>query len=353
MARTLYRLTDKILRNLAAPGYHADGGGLYAQVSRAGTKSWVYRFTLKGRSRDMGLGSVRSVSLAEARTKAAECRALLAKGIDPIEQGKAERKTEPSSPTGPTFRTFAEQYMTARADTWRNAKHADQWRSTMATYVYPVIGDMPLAIIDTPDILRVLEPIWADKSETASRVRGRIERILAAASVRGYRPAANPATWVGHLREALPPKQKSTPFAALPYTRIPAFMEALRERDGVGAAALEFAILTAARSGEVRGARWPEVDEIARAWTVPAERMKAGRPHVVPLSDRALAVLDAMKPFRDLAGGFIFPGMKHGRPLSDMTLSASCARWATTACRTASGLASRHGPNRRPTTRMS
>ena len=325
MARTLYRLTDKIVRNLAAPGYHADGGGLFVQLSRAGTKSWVYRFTRKGRSRDMGLGSVRSVSLAEARSRAADCRALLAKGVDPIEHRKAEiDASTPSAkaePVAPTFRAFAEQYIDARAETWRNPKHREQWRSTLAAYAYPIIGDMTLDKIDTADILRVLEPMWANKSETASRVRGRIERILAAASVRGHRPATNPATWVGHLREALPPKQKSTPFAALAYAEIPSFMDALRKRKGIGAAALEFAILTAARSGEVRGARWPEVDEATKAWTVPADRMKAGRPHVVPLSDRALEILNTMKPFRDLAGGFIFPGMKHGRPLSDMTLS--------------------------------
>ena len=326
MARTLYRLTDKMVRNLAAPGYHSDGGGLYLQVSKAGTKSWVDRFTRKGHSRDMGLGSLRLVSLFEARAKAGDCRAILAKGGDPIEHRRAQIEAgtpiKAAEPAAPNFRDFAEQYIDARAAAWRNSKHREQWRSTLAAYAYPIIGDMALGAIDTPDILRVLEPIWAGKSETASRVRGRIERILAAASVRGHRPAANPATWMGHLREALPPKQKSTPFAALTYTEIPVFMQTLRRRQGIAAAALEFTILTAGRSGEARGTRWPEVDEAAKAWTVPADRMKAGRPHVVPLSDRALEILEAMRPLRDLAGGFIFPGVKSGRPLSDMTLSA-------------------------------
>ena len=321
MARMLYRLTDKIVRNLAAPGNHADGGGLYLQISKAGARSWIYRFSIRKRTRDMGLGPVRFVALAEARAKATDCRALVAKGVDPIEQAKGERKAheEPAEPAAPTFRDFAESYIDAHAGTWRSAKRAGQWRATLASYAYPVIGDMSLSAIDTPDILRVLEPIWASKSETASRVRGRIERILAAASVRGLRPATSPAAWAGHLREALPKRQKSTPFTALPYANIPAFMAALREREGVGASALEFAILTAARSGEARGAKWSEIDEAAKIWTVPGERMKAGRPHVVPLSDRALEVLDVMKPLRDLAGGFIFPGIKHGRSLSDMT----------------------------------
>ena len=181
MARTLYRLTDKIMRNLAAPGYHADGGGLYLQISKAGTKSWIYRFTLRGRTRDMGLGSAQAVSLTAARATAGECRTLIAKGIDPIEHAKAQREgegdDEPAKPTGQNFRDFAEQYINARSATWRSAKHADQWRATLAAYAYPVIGDMALAAIDTPDILRVLEPMWGEKSETASRVRGRIERI--------------------------------------------------------------------------------------------------------------------------------------------------------------------------------
>lgn len=327
MPRTIHRLTDKIVRNIDAPGYHADGGGLYLQVSKSGSKSWVYRFTLKRRTRDMGLGSALFVNLTEARAKAAEYRMLVTKGIDPIEHAKAgpaetdePESPKPACPAGPTFREFAEQYIEARADTWRSAKHADQWSATLKLYAYPVIGSMTLDEIDTPDVLRILEPIWNEKSETASRVRGRIERILAAASVRGLRPATNPAAWVGHLREALPPKRKAVAFAALPYSEVPAFLEQLRKREAVGARCLEFTIVTAARSGEARGASWDEMDTEARTWTVPAERMKAGRPHVVPLSDRAVEILETMKPMRDLAVGVVFPGLK-GTGLSDMTLS--------------------------------
>jgi integrase len=179
---------------------------------------------------------------------------------------------------------------------------------------------MPLDAIETPEILDILEPIWRTKSETASRVRGRIERILAAAAVRGLRPATNPAAWAGHLCEALPPKQKATSFAAMPYSEVPAFIGALRHREGVGARALEFAILTAARSGEARCSRWAEIDQSAKVWTVPGERMKAGRSHAVPLSDGAIRVLEEVKSLRDLSAGYVFPGSK-GIGLSDMTLS--------------------------------
>lgn len=326
MARTLYRLSDKIIRNVDAPGYHADGGGLYLQVTKAGGKSFVFRFTLKGRTRDMGLGPLRSVTLADARAKAADYRALTAKGIDPIEHAKAEAIEEPDEPateTGPTFRDYAEECIRGWQDDWKSDKHAAQWSATLAAFAYPIIGHMPIAAIETKDILAVLKPIWREKSETAARVRGRIERVLAAASVEGLRQG-NPAVWKGHLKEAkgLGKKRKSIPFAALPYVEMPSFMDALRRREGVGAVCLEFTILTAARSGEARGARWIEIDEAARTWTVPAVRMKGGRDHVVPLSDRAMEILAAMKPLRDLAGGFVFPGAKGGRPLSDMTLTA-------------------------------
>ena len=324
MARTLFRLTDRIIRNFEKPGYHADGGGLYLQVAKSGSKSWVYRFTLKGRTRDMGLGSIRSVTLAEARTAAAESRLLVAKGVDPI-AGRAEPEFDPpqivAPPTGPTFREFAEQYIEQHTGDWRSKQHEAQWSSSLKMHVFPLIGDLQLDAIDTPEVLLVLEPIWREKSETASRIRGRIERILAAAAVRGLRPATNPAAWAGHLREALPKKRRSTPFSALNYRELPAFMSALRAREGVGARALEFTILTVARSGQARGARWPEIDEAAEVWSVPGERMKAGRQHLVPLSGPTLFLLREMKPLRDLAGGFLFPGMRNGGALSDMTLS--------------------------------
>jgi integrase len=232
------------------------------------------------------------------------------------------RPPEPVVKPAQNFREFADDYVSARTSEWKNKKHRAQWSATLALYAYPVIGNMSLDAIDTPDVLRVLEPIWAEKSETGSRLRGRLERILAAASVRGLRPATNPARWAGHLREALPPKRSAVPFAALPYAEIPSFMAKLRAKDGVGPRALEFAILTASRSGEARGALWQEFDLKEKLWTVPSERMKAGRPHIVPMAQRALDLLDEMKPLRDLAGGFVFPGIKLGHPLSDMTLTA-------------------------------
>lgn len=329
MAYELFRLTDRIVRSLKSPGYHADGGGLYLQISNAGARSWIYRYSLRKRTRDMGLGALRFVTLAEARARAAECRALVGRGIDPIEYAKSAApsidavQAAPANPAvrQPTFREFAEGYIEARSDTWRNGKHRDQWSTSLAHHAYPIIGDMALADIDTPDVLRVLEPIWREKSETASRVRGRIERILAAASVRGLRPATNPAAWAGHLREALPPKKKAVAFAALSYADVPAFLILLANRQGVAARALEFTILTASRSGAVRKARWSEIDAAARLWTAPGENMKAGRPHGVPLCDQAMAIVNQMKPLRDLAGGYLFPGAKHARPLSDLTLS--------------------------------
>jgi integrase len=325
MPRTLFRLTDRTVRNLKAPGYHADGGGLYLQISKAGTKSWVLRFRINGRTRDMGLGALANVGLTHARAHAAELRPLIARGVDPIEQARVNRAatipTPVETPRELTFSAFAEKYIDDHAPEWRSSKHADQWRETLKKYAYPFIGDMPLAAIDTPDILRMLEPIWRTKSETASRVRGRVQRILAAAAVRGLRPANNPAAWTGHLSEALPAKRRSTPFAALPYRSIPLFMEDLSLKTGVGPAALRFTILTAARSGEVRGARWSEIDEAQRVWTVPGARMKAGRPHLVPLHDQALAVLKTMKPLRIVGDDLIFPGTRRGRALNDMTLS--------------------------------
>jgi integrase len=329
MARQFFRLTEKTVRYLDAPGYHADGGGLYLQVSRAGTKSWIFRFTLKGRTRDMGLGPIRSVTLAAVRARAAECRMMVERGVDPIEEVRREEIAPPPAPlppAGPTFREFAEKYIADHRHEWRNEKHADQWGATLAKFAYPVLGVMQLDEIDTPAVLRVLEPIWQSVPETAGRLRGRIERVLASAAVRGLRPATNPAAWAGHLREALPRKPKSKPFASLPYRAVPAFVGELVSQDSMSARCLEFLILTVARSGEARGARWSEVDVESKTWTVPADRMKASRPHVVPLSDAALAVIEKVRPLRYLAGGFLFPGVKSGRALSDMTLSAALRR---------------------------
>lgn len=326
MARSLYRLTDRIAQSVVAPGLYPDGGGLHLQVSQKQTKSWVFRFSLNGRAREMGLGSLKTVSLNEARTKAAEARLLRDKGIDPIEHRDAGRAAASLATDGEkpvTFRQYAEDCIDGWVPDWKNPKTAGQWRSSLERYAYKVIGDLPLAAVSTPHIIEILSPIWRTKSDTASGVRSQIERILAAAAVEGLRDASNPATWRGHLAAAkgLGKRRASVPHKSLSWRALPAFLVKLRKREGVASRALEFAILTAARSGEVRGARWPEFDIDTRLWTVPAERMKSERVHVVPLPDRALAILEEMKPLRDLDGRFIFPGVKRGRSLSDMTLS--------------------------------
>ena len=286
MARTLHKLTDATIRRLIEPGLYPDGGGLHLQIARSGAKSWVYRFSLGGRAREMGLGPLRSVTLAEARGRAAEARLLRDRGIDPIEDRRA--KIQAAAPVkkadGPTFREFALSYIDGRRDEWKHKKTEPDWRSSLERFAFPVIGNLPIEAIQTSHIIEILQPIWKTKSETASRLRGRIERVLAAASVEGLRQG-NCAVFKGHLAEArgLGKKKKSIPYAALPYVELPAFMARLRLVEGCAARALEFAILTCARSGECRGARWTEIEEQARTWTVPGDRMKIGRPHVVPL----------------------------------------------------------------------
>src|SRR5271166_1473974 len=276
------------------PGLHGDGHGLYLQVSAYGTTSWLFRFMVDGVARKMGLGATHTVSLAEAREAAKEARKLTRKGIDPIEAEKAERairKAEAAKTV--TLKECAEAYIKANHAGWKNAKHAAQWFATFnetrrGSLVFPAateaINDLPVAGIDTGLVLKVLEPIWTKTPETASRARGRIERVLDWARVRGHREGENPARWKGHLRETLPARSKrARHHHAIPYVELPLFMNELRARPGVGAHALEFAILTASRTGEVTGARWSEIDLEARPWTIPAERMKAGREHRVPL----------------------------------------------------------------------
>jgi integrase len=326
MARASYRLTEQIVRSITAAGYHADGDGLFLQVSKRGTKSWIFRYSLNRRTRDMGLGPLKSVSLADARMKAAAARILRDKGIDPLAQRDAERDaaatTKNASERRLTFRRYADECVEGWTPDWRNSKTASQWRATLERYAYPVIGDLALDAIETAHIIEILSPIWRTKSDTASGLRAMIERVLAAAAVEGKRPAANPATWRGHLIAAkgLGRLRKAVPHKSLSYRDLPRFLAALHKREGVASRALEFLILTAARSGEVRGARWPEIDQAQRTWTVPGDRMKSSRPHAVPLSEPALAILDEMKALRDL-GEVVFPGIRFGQPLSDMTLS--------------------------------
>ena len=317
------RLTALKVQHLKTPGMHADGGGLYLQVGSIGSKSWIYRFTLNGKAREMGLGSLRSVSLAEARTKTYECRRLRDAGIDPIEQkrqGHARAVLEAAASI--TFKAATAAYIAGQSAGWRNAKHAAQWESTLKTYAEPVLGSLPVQSVDTSLVLKVIEPIWASKPDTANRTRGRIEAILDWATVRGYRQGENPARWKGHLDKLLSKRSKIRQVEhhpALPYDELPEFMRKLREKDGIAARALEFTILTAGRTGEVLGTIWNEIDFAEKLWTVPAARMKAGREHRVPLCNRALAIIEEMKQVRD-EDGFVFPGRRRRKPLSNMAM---------------------------------
>ena len=322
------------------PGMYADGGGLYLRVAKEGTKHWVYRFMLNGRPRWMGLGPVALFSLQEARGKALDARRLRYEGVDPIEARRAVRaKAQIEAAQAITFKQCAEAFIKAHRAGWRNAKHGSQWEATLATYAEPIIGALPVQSIDTSLVMKVLEqevqnranetasPLWSVKPETASRLRGRIESILDWAKVRGHRSGENPARWRGHLDKLLPARSKVRRVrhhAALPYGETPDFIAGLRILPGVAARALEFAILTAARTSEVIGARWNEIDVAEELWTVPAGRMKAGKQHRVPLSERALAIVLEMQPMIGIgdsqasAEAFVFPGGKRGQPLSNM-----------------------------------
>lgn len=330
MARETARLTAlKVTRLKEKPGMHADGGGLYLQVTRGGA-SWVLRFMLAGRPRYMGLGPLALYGLADARAKALEARRLRHEGYDPIEARRATRmRARLDAAKSIAFKECASRYVTAHKAGWRSAKHAAQWEATLLTYAEPVIGALPAQAVDTSLVLKVLEPIWTTKPETASRVRQRIEAVLDWAKVRGYREGENPARWKGHLDVLLPALGKVRRVehhAALAYGDLPDFMTALRAQEGASARALEFAILTAARTGEVIGAQWSEIDLAEKVWTVPAARMKAGKEHRVPLSPRAVAILENMEALRKVVEGQdkgeapVFPGGKVGQPLSNMAL---------------------------------
>ena len=318
--RMTNQLSSLAISRLAKPGRYGDGGGLWLQVSASGTKSWLFRYMRNGRARQMGLGPSPTVTLARAREKAADCRRVLADGLDPIDARRAiatQSRLEIARQL--TFRQCAEKHIACHEAGWRNDKHRAQWKSTLATYVFPVFGELPVAAVDTVLVLKVLEPIWTLKPETAGRVRGRIESILAWAKARGFRKGDNPATWRGHLDQLLPARAKVARVQhhpALPYLELPAFMVDLRARDGISARAFEFLILTAARTSEALGAQWSEVDSHAATWIVPGARMKAGCEHRVPLSDRALAILTALPR----EGKFVFPGSRTSSQLSNMTL---------------------------------
>ncbi|MBT3786780.1 MAG: tyrosine-type recombinase/integrase [Alphaproteobacteria bacterium] len=320
MARSINRLSARAVSTLAKQGLHADGGGLYLQVSRFDTKSWIFRFTLNKKTRDMGLGPLHTISLAEAREEALQCRKMVRDGIDPIGVRRellAKRLNQASSFI--TFRQCAEAYISSHSAAWKNVKHSTQWHNTLNTYVYPVFGDLSVQSIDVGLVLKVLEPIWQTKTETASRVRGRIESVLDWAATRKYRKGENPARWKGHLDKLLPQKskiQKVKHHEALPYADINPFLVRLRLQNGISAFGLEFLILTATRTSEVMKASWSEIDLDAKVWTIPADRMKSGKEHRVPLSLRAIELLGEVGKFQ--TGEFVFPGQKPKSSLSNM-----------------------------------
>jgi integrase len=322
MTQKLNRLTARKVATATEPSLYADGGGLYLRVGRGGAKSWCLRYMLEGKAREMGLGGHSKVSLADARKKAAAQRALLVDKIDPLERRQTEsaaKKIEAARTM--TFDDCAIAYIKAHEVSWHNMKHRQQWQNTLATYVSPKFGSVPVCEVDVGMVMKAIEPLWTTKPETAGRVRGRIEAVLDWAKARGFRDGENPARWRGHLSNLLPARTKVRAVkhhAALPYPEIGSFMADLRTRQGAAAAALEFLILTAARTGEVIGARDSEIDFRARIWTIPAERMKGKREHRVPLSSAAMKALDRAKI--EGSSEFLFPGIKAGLGLSNMAL---------------------------------
>lgn len=315
----------------AKAGYWLDGDGLYLQVSPAGAKSWIYRFQLNGKRREMGLGSLGNVTAKEARRRAAEARAMVHNKVDPLEHRKQQAQAAITRAAevaagAITFKMVSLEYIEANRAGW-SAKHVSQWENTLDAYAYPVMGDTPIGEVDTAMVLQVIHPIWHSTTETAKRVRGRIELVLSYAKAKGYRSGENPAAWRGHLENVLPKPGKIAPHKpqpALPYDRMSEFMGELRKREGVSVLCLEFVILTACRSGEALKAKWTEIDEEKGVWIIPAGRMKGRREHRVPLTDRLRAILAMAKKIRQ--GEYIFPGVRSGKPMCDMSLTSLVRR---------------------------
>ncbi|UGY27171.1 integrase arm-type DNA-binding domain-containing protein [Bradyrhizobium septentrionale] len=327
MARLANRLTTLTLKKDLDPGLYADGDGLYLQVSKQKTKAWVFRFMRAGKARKMGLGPVsiqpndKRITLLQARQKAADARSLLVDGVDPIEVRKIRRaQIALEAAKATTFRECAEQYIEDNKAGWKNDKHAAQWKATLETYAYPELGALSVGGIDTGLVLKVLRPIWHAKPETASRVRGRIETILDWAKASGFRDGENPARWRGHLENVLPAKSKVSEVKhhkAMPYDEVPSFMTKLGTKAEISAKALEFTVLTAARTGEAIGARPSEFNLQTKIWTIPGERMKAKKEHRVPLCDRAVNIIS---PLIEKGTEYIFEGASVGKPLSNMAM---------------------------------
>ena len=321
MAKQIEKLTPEFINSVDKPGMYPDGLGLYLQVSKWNTKSWLFRYSRNYKLRSLGLGPCHTITLLEARKRAKQARQLLLDGIDPIDTKHDKRQQDALERARVmTFDQCAKAYIDAHKHGWKSPKHAEQWTNTLTTYATPIIGGLPVAEVDTALVMKVLNPIWTTKTETASRVRGRIESILGWASVSGYRTGDNPARWRDHLDNLLPKRSKVKKVEhhpALPYADMGAFVKDLRARGGMAALALEFTILTAARTGEIVGARWDEIDLDGKTWTIPPERMKAEKEHRVPLCNRTVEILEELQK---LGGEFVFPGLKPKKPLSNMAM---------------------------------
>jgi integrase len=306
------KLTAGKLKSLTEPGRYSDGDGLFLEVKPGGGRSWVLRAQYSGKRRDIGLGALRAVSLGDAREAAYQIRRQIARGLDPVAERRRERQVTP------TFRDAAKIVHDEHKASWKNGKHQNQWLSTLQTYVFPKLGDRLVSDIGAPEIRDVLAPIWLSKPETARRVRQRIGTVLDWACVKGFRETEAP---LRALSKGLPRQpKKDGHFAAMTYVDVPNFLTRLRERESVGRLALEALILTAARSGEIRFALWPEINLKERLWSIPAERMKMNRSHVVPLSPEAVGVFERTAKYRATGSDLVFPGQKLKQPLSDMTL---------------------------------
>jgi integrase len=332
MPRLAKELGPLAVSRLTSAGMHFAGGvnGLALHITPTGARSWILRVMVGGKRREIGLGSYPTVTLAQAREKAREARDAIERGIDPVTERRAVKSgLRAAAAAARTFRECADGYIEDHAAGWKNAKHAQQWKNTLEQYAFPVLGSLIVRDVELPHVLRVLKPIWDSKTETASRLRGRIEAVLDWATVHGYREGLNPARWRGHLDKLMKPRSKVSKVehhAALPVGDVAAFVQRLRTAEGMGALALEFLVLTAARSGEVRGATWAEIDRNAKLWTIPPIRMKAGKEHRVPLSEAALDVLKRAERMPRVGESDLVFTAPRGGQLSDMTLTAVMRR---------------------------
>ena len=318
MTRTLNRLSVVKVEKAKASGMYADGGGLYLRVAEGGSKQWIYRYVTNGRCRDMGIGPVHVLTLAEAREKARDASKLRLEGVDPIASKRARMAAlKAAEAKAMTLGDCVKGFIKDNEASWTSRKHRQEWERSLIKYAFPLLGSLPVAAIDTPLVLRVLKPIWSTTPESASRVRGRIENVIGWATIHGYRSGDNPARWNGHLEHALPAVVKGDHHAALPYAEVPAFMTKLREQTSVPAKCLEFLILTSTRLDEAREATWDEIDLDQRLWIIPASRMKGRREHRVPLSTAALAVLQDMLATRQ--SDYVFPGVYSGKAIGKNT----------------------------------